>query len=202
MSKAPHVVYDLIPVAQDTAEINARPRCKGPPGLVTQADINTSDCLNLLHLTALGCIHDDDAIKSLWKCMRIDFVGIMLNPNQQIEDISVMIELLRTSVLEESLGPYSTGDYSEQTINENFILDRLSAKLIQSPMAEDKDTKYDRSEIADLRIDTLELLGIICDTHHGGEAIAKHETIIGRLVRIINDELNSLYDYHDDHELW
>ncbi len=55
---------------------------------------------------------------------------------------------------------------------------------------------------ADLRIAVLNLLGTICCTQHGGEAMAKHDHVIGRLVRLMDDELDALYNFQQGHKKW
>ena len=132
--------------------------------------------------------------------MRFDFVMMLLGINQPIEDIGAMIELLSTSSLEGSLGPISSG-MEIQRENENLLLDRFTSLLVYVPMDAKGDYQWKAEESARLRISVLQLLGVFSCTQHGGEMLARHVRVIGRLVKVMNDELDSLYDYHERHSL-
>ena len=202
MSKAPKLTDQLVPVVQMAADVNAVARHRRAPSANIRPEINVTECLTLLHITALGCVHDDAALRIFWTHMRLDFVLVLLGVIQPIEDIMAMIRLLETSALEDSLGPLNASDGSVQAENENHIVDRVSALLVQPPVVADGGKSYTDSEMAALKIEVLRLLGTFCFTPHGGEVMAKHDKVMGRIVKIMNDELDLLYDYDEGHEKW
>ncbi|KAL9101531.1 MAG: hypothetical protein Q9187_009237 [Circinaria calcarea] len=80
------------------------------------------------------------------------------------------------------------------------VIDRVSAMLIEVPKVAEGEEPYDAVEVAEMRLEALALMEKICDNKHGGEAIARNPFAIGRLVRVMNDELHALYQYKYGHE--
>ncbi len=203
LGTAPHLIDILVPLAQITADINAIPRFqrfKRETSNELKPGVDVEECLNILYLVACGCMHRDVDIKRFWRLMRWDFVLIMLKASQPIEEIQVMLDILSTGILKETFGPIISGD-QDQNSNEKHIIERLTALLIEEPIISEGEEPYDAAEIAELRIDVLGVLDAMCETQHGGEALAKHEMAIGRLVRVMNDQLNHLYDYQSEHAM-
>lgn len=188
----------LVPLAQLTADINAIPRFKRfkrEPPTELQAGIDVQECLNILYLIACTCKRQDEDIKRFWRLMRWDFVFIMLKASQPLEQIEIMLDILGTSILRETFGPLIVGDQDQRT-NEKHIIERLTALLLEEPIISEGEQPYDAAEIAEVRLDVLGVLEAMCATTHGAEALARHDMAIGRLVRVISDQLNHLYDYH------
>ncbi|KAI9788054.1 MAG: hypothetical protein M1816_007266 [Peltula sp. TS41687] len=207
MSKAPEVIDHLVPLVQLTIDINAIPRHQKAPVNSLKPEIKILAHLKLLHLTALGCMYQEDQhpndppIKGFWTRMRTDFVLTLLGNEAPIEEIGAMIELLSTSSLEGSLGPISSG-IETQREHEYHLLDRLSFLLVFIPTdGVPWRYRWKAEETTRLRIGVLKLLGVFCCTRHGGEMLARHARVIGRLVQSMNDELDSLYDYHERRSL-
>lgn len=193
----------LVPLAQLTADINAIPRFKRfkrEPPTELQAGIDVQECLNILYLIACTCKRQDEDIKRFWRLMRWDFVFIMLKASQPLEHIEIMLDILGTSILRETFGPLIVGDQDQRT-NEKHIIERLTALLLEEPIISEGEQPYDAAEIAEVRLDVLGVLEAMCATTHGAEALARHDMAIGRLVRVISDQLNHLYDYHFEHPL-
>lgn len=207
MSKVPEITEQLVELVQLTADINVIPRHRRSPESALKPEINVLSLLKLLHLTALGCMYHEDKttndppIKVFWKRMRPEFVILLLAGNQPIEDIGVMIELLSTSSLEGSLGPIRNAGANVQREDENYVLERISALLGYAFMDAQGTCQWKAEEIARLRISVLKLLGIISCTQYGGEMLARHKRVIPQLVKTLDDELDSLYDYHERHSL-
>jgi Protein of unknown function (DUF3636) len=200
-STAPHLMDSLVPLAQTTADINAMVQFKRENMSELRPEVSVPECLSLLHMTALGCVRDEADIRRFWRLMRFDFVLMMLNPNQPIEDIRLMLNILSTSVLNNSFGPFVGSLGEEQTTNERHVISRITGLLLDSPNAEEGKEPYDATEIAELNQDVLELLGAMCCTEYGGRILALHPNVIARLVKVMNDELESLYDFQDTHPL-
>ncbi|KAH0538803.1 hypothetical protein FGG08_004635 [Glutinoglossum americanum] len=200
-SAAPHLMDSLVPLAQTTADINAMVQFKRENMSKLKPEVSVTDCLSLLHMTALGCVRDDADIRRFWRLMRFDFVLMMLNPNQPIEDIHLMLDILSTGVLSNSFGPFVGTLGEEQTTNERHVISRVTGLLLDSPNSEEGKEPYNSTEIAGLNQDVLELLGAMCCTEYGGKILALHPNVVARLVKVMNEELESLYDFQDGHGL-
>lgn len=188
---------------QITADINAIPRFnrfKREATTELNAGVDVEECLNILYLVASACMHRDADIKRFWRLMRWDFVLIMLKASQPIEDIQIMLDILTTSILKETFGPIIIGG-QDQTTNEKHIIERLTALMIEEPIISEGEEPYDAAEVCELRLDVLGILDAMCETKHGGEAIAKHDMAIGRIVRVMSDQMNLLYNYQFEHAM-
>ncbi|KAI9807456.1 MAG: hypothetical protein M1833_000201 [Piccolia ochrophora] len=199
-ANAPQLVDTLLPQIQTTAALNAVPRHRRRPASAFVDGIDVHQCLDLLHMTALGCMHDEDSMRRYWQFMEWDFVIIMLHPNQHLEDISVMLGILSTSIFKDSLGPIVSSMEVDQQLNEKHILDRVALLLGEKPQWINAEEESDSAETAELRLEVLRLLQAMCMTTHGGQAMAKNSSVIGWLVRVMHDELDALYDFHDGQE--
>lgn len=199
-----HLVDDIVPLAQITADVNVIPRFqrfqpqrKAIPEL--KAEIDTCECLQVLHLVAYGCVsltrdNSDDIIR-FWKYMRFDFILMVLNINQPIDEIRLMLEILRTSIFKDSFAMVVAPGNGDQKISEGHIVDRLTILLTQHPKTLEGEEPADVVEMADLRSEVLDLMDQMADTDHGGEALSNSPFAIGRLVRCMSDELDFLYNY-------
>ena len=187
-------------LTQLTADINVIPRFRRKPPTELSSEIDTNECLQILQLAACGCTRRQEDIERFWRSMRFDFILMMLRNHQPIEDIELMLILLRTSTLEDSFAMRVAPQEADQSISEMHVIDRVSAMLIETPKVAEGEEPYDAVEIAEMRLDVLALMEKICDNKHGGEAVAKNPFAIGRLVRVMNDELHALYQYKYGHE--
>ena len=196
---------EVIELAQRTADINVIPRFKRftpaaakEPKKELNDDIDTNECLQILYLIALACMRRNEDIARFWRSMRFDFIMMMFRTSQPIEDIQLMLKLLETSVQENTFAMITNS--ATQAESEQHIIDRVSLMLTDIPKAAEGEQPYDVVEIAEMRLQVLSLVEKLCDKRHGGEAFAKHPLAIGRLVRIMNQELNALYDHKFGHE--
>ena len=197
---SPHFTDDVVKYAQLTADINIIPRFQRAPAAELKPEIDTKLCLEILHLVAYDCLHKTDEIQRFWRCMRFDFVVMMLNVAQPKAELYLAISLLQTSVLEASFAMRVSPGDGTQGKSQEVVIDRLSRLLVETPLAAEGTPPYDAVEISRLRLQVLLLMEEICDNKHGGEALAGHKDVIGRLVRVMNDELDALYDYLYGHE--
>lgn len=199
-STAPHLVDELVLLTQLTADINVIPRFRRKPPTELSSEIDTNECLQILQLVACGCRRRREDIERFWRSMRFDFILMMLRNVQPIEDIELILTLLRTSTLEDSFAMRVAPQEADQSISEMHVIDRVSAMLIEIPKVAEGEEPYDAVEIAEMRLEVLGLMEKICDNKHGGEAMARNPFAIGRLVRVMNDELHALYQYKYGHE--
>ena len=191
---------DTVVYAQLTADVNVIPRFQRIPRSQLNDQIDTNLCLEILHLVAFDCLRHREDIQRFWASMRFDFIVMMLNVAQPMEELHIAINLLRTSVLETSFAMRVRTGNGDQGKSQEHVIERLLRLLIEVPIPGEDAEPYDITEVAELRLQVLNLLEAICENKHGGEALATHKDAIGRLVRVMNDELDALYDYQYGHE--
>ncbi|KAM3081211.1 hypothetical protein ACMFMF_003125 [Clarireedia jacksonii] len=198
---APLIIDQLVPVAQKTADLVAIPRFNRESPEPFDKDINVSACLTLMHLAALGSVPEDHDITRFWKRMRWDFVLLMLSPNQNVADFEWMIKILSTGILRDSFGVILP-DTAVMTPAKNVghIIDRLTYPLFEVPCLPKSTVKVDADVVLKLRLQIILLLTNMTRSSYAGNALAAHPSTIGRIVNLISDELDTLYDYRPGHE--
>ena len=199
LSIAPHIIDTLVPLVQRTGDLVAIPRFNSKPADPFDKHINVSACLALLHIAALGCMSEIEHITHFWKLMRWDFVLLILSQNQPTADFEMMLHILSTSVLKDSFGTISS-DEAIQSPNVGYIIDRLSYPLFAIPCLPMSMAKLESDLLLKLRLQILQLLIGMTRSTYAGLALAKHPNAIGRIVSLMSDELDALYDYKSGHE--
>ena len=198
---APFILDSLLPTAQLTAELIAIPRFNRSSYAQFEKEIDVSACLAILYLASQGCINNIAHISRFWRAMRLDFVLMILSQHQTVEDFDMMLRLLVMSVMKESIGPIAPDSEAElQLPRAGYIIDRVSLLLTNTPTVQEGAHKHDPSIIADLRFQILRTLEAFCQTTWGGAAVAAHPHAIGRLVKLMSNELDALYDYCSGHK--
>lgn len=193
-----HFTNDIVTKAQTTADVILIPRIQGRSKLTDE--INTNECLQILHLIAYDCLRGQTDLEHFWRSMRFDFVLMMVSGIQPMEELHLAINLLRTSVLETSFSMIIPQGDGNQIKSQAFVIEAISRLLIHAPLTGEGAEQYDVTDIAQLRLEILSLMEHMCDNKSCGEALAIHKNIIGRLARVMNDELDALYDFHYGHE--
>ncbi|KAG9238524.1 DNA repair protein-like protein Rad26 [Amylocarpus encephaloides] len=196
---APYITDSIVPLAQLTADLVIIPIYKGQSAASYQKHINVSACLNVLYLTALGCMSEQQQIMRFWKLMRFDFVLVMLSTNQPTQDLDMIMRLLSSSVFPESFGSI-LGETTQAIQVMDSILDRLTYILFDIPPLPQSVNKMDPNTLSKLRLEVLQLMTSMTRSPFASKAIAMHYHAIGRLVSLISDELDDLYDYKPRHE--
>ena len=187
--------------AQTTADVNLIPRFQGAPVSELNVGIDTKECLQILHLIAYDCLRTQTEIEHFWRSMRFDFIIMMVNGTQPVEELRLAVNLLRTSVLETSFSMRIPPGDGNQVKTQGFVIDRLSRLMVDAPLiGKNAEQQHDAIEIAQLQLEVLSLMEHMCSNKHCGEALATNKHVIGRLVRVMNDELSALYDFHYGHE--
>ncbi|KAL8906600.1 MAG: hypothetical protein Q9207_001924 [Kuettlingeria erythrocarpa] len=194
VTTASFVVDTLVEVIQSTADVIVLPRIRRQPCKFS-AEVNNFDCLDLLKTIAIDCsAHKEDIIR-FWKSMRFDFVAMILNVVQPLNELHVTLGLLRRSVLEETFAiivPLNDGKQEPSELNLIDLLSRLLVEALKPPKDEDP---YDTVDIAELRSSVLSLMELMCENKHSSQALASSQHVIGRLVWVMNDELDALYKH-------
>lgn len=190
----------VVTKAQTTADVNLIPRFQGAPVSKLNVEIDTKECLQILHLIAYDCLRTQTEVEHFWRGMRFDFIIMMVNGTQPVEELRLAVNLLRTSVLETSFAMRIPPGDGNQIKTQGFVIDRLSRLLVDAPLTGKDAEHYDAIEIAQLQLEVLSLMEHMCGNKYCGEALAMNKYVIGRLVRVMNDELGALYDFHYGHE--
>lgn len=157
-------------------------------------NIDTNKILSLLYLTALGCATSEPVGGSIsspavdfWNLVHIQFVLMLLNRKQPIEDFVATLRLLCTSVFPDSIGPINPGKPVE--VVAQLIIDRISLHLTDAP-------RWDVDELAlrEVRLAALQTLSAFARSRFGLAQLAKHDWMIPRLVTLLSLCIEELYD--------
>ena len=198
---APDLTNELMNLVQSTADIILVPRCQKKPPRKDKADLDSTPCLEIIQMMAVDCQCDEKEITRFWRTMRFDFIMMLLNFINPLAEIHIMLSILHTSILDESFAMIVPPNNGQQDASEAHIIDNLSHLLINTPRPAADEDPPDAAELCTLRLDVIGLFNAMCDTTHSAEALAKHRLVIGYLVRVMNDELNHVYDHKYGHEL-
>ncbi|KAI4286074.1 MAG: hypothetical protein L6R38_000191 [Xanthoria sp. 2 TBL-2021] len=199
INTGPLLVDALLEVIQSTADVNVIPRVRRQPQKFS-SEVSTFDCLELLKSVADDCVaHEEDIIR-FWRCMRFDFIAMILNVVQPIQELHVVIGLLRTSVQKDTFAMIVPPNDGKQEPSETNLIDLLTRLLVEKLKPPKDEEPYSVVDIADLRLSVLSLMGEMCDNRHSSQALASSQHAVGRLVWVMNDELDALYDYKYGHE--
>lgn len=218
-SSVPGMIEPVVPVLQDSGDVNGVPRFKHSPvwrqnlGQIRQTpqsqlehDVSSTEALRLLYRMASGCLHLSGALENFWRHIRYDFILMMLNCSQPIQDIIITLDLLITSIRDDSFGPIRETE-ADQIANENYIVDRVANLLSEMPQVDEGQEAYTKMEICNMRQEALSLLMAIAfppmspGNEHGSSVIANHPTVLARLIRAMHDELDSLYSYPPERDM-
>ncbi|KAG7288394.1 hypothetical protein NEMBOFW57_007926 [Staphylotrichum longicolle] len=213
---APHIISSLVPVCATTCRLVALPRLNSvdgdlsehPDAVVRQLclNIDVTQCLCLLSLTALGCLPrlseepgTPNSQLEFWRTMEFDFVLMMLSPKHPEADWLAMMSLLRTSVATDSIGPIpSSATDSSSGRAEVRSLGAISATLIDCVSSFLCDpprwatSRFVKDVVA--RSAALGTLTTLATSPFGALQIAESDVAIPRLVTILCWAIDKLYD--------
>lgn len=202
----------IVPLAIATSDIVAIPIArasikKGKPAQLTSSTqsgtIDVLSCLALLRTMAQASAPFTEAMTIFWRCMKFDFVLLMLMKAQPLPQITLMLQLLQTSALETTFGAILGEEegIERQAKRESDTIDRLTNLLSETPKPVDG-TDLDPTDVLELRIEVLSVLAAMCISTHSSRALAQHRYAIGRLFKFLHDRVSTLYTgYTCDHAL-
>ena len=199
LKTAPELTNSLMELVQETADIIVIPRCQKKPPRQDSAKITSLACLRVIQMMAQDCSIDTEEITRFWRTMRFDFTMMLLSFLHPIEELHITVDLLRTSVLKNSFAMIIPPGDGKQDASEAHVIDNLSRLLVEAPRPAQGEPFLDAVQLSELRLEILELLDAMCERKYSAEALAKHRLVIGRLVRVMNDELDRAYDYQYGH---
>jgi hypothetical protein len=196
---SPFISDTLVPLAQLTADIIIIPRFQTKPTNDHEKDISVSACLALLHITALGCMCEQQHIIRFWKLIRFDFVLVMLSTNHPTPEFEMMLRILPTRIFRDGFGAIMGDSVKSIQVVDN-ILDRLTYTMFEVPLLPGSSEKMDLGVLSNLRFKVIQLMTSMTQSPFASKAMAMHPLAIGRLVGLISDEIDDLYDYKARHE--
>ena len=179
--------------------------CDTPTQVKLRREIDVLNCLALLYTIATSCVTTPEAISRFWQCIPDDFALLMLTKVQPLPQIMLMLRIVSTSALPNTLGTIvpAESELEQQVNRETDFIERLTLLLFDTPEArngpEIKDStphSYTSISLCNLRIQVLHVLGALCVHTHGGRSLSRHLHAIGRLVRFLHNQIDALYDYN------
>ncbi|RKF57294.1 putative dna repair protein rad26 [Golovinomyces cichoracearum] len=191
---APQLVDSVLPIAQRTADFIAIPRFQSQPIEKLDRYINLSACMSLIYSISLGCMANPQDITRFWKLMRWDFVLLMLSTNQFERDYDLILRLLSTSTMKHSFGALPGGE--KQDLQTGWIIDRLTYPLNEHPCIPMSTEKFNSKILSKVRLKILQIMTRMSKSSYASKALATHTHAIGRLVCLISDEIDLLYDFY------
>lgn len=102
--------------------------------------------------------------------MRFDFIAMILNVVQPIEELHVTLGLLRRSVLKDTFAMIVPPNDGKQEPSEMNLIDLLSRLLVETLRPLEDEKPYDVVEIAELRLSVLSLMEEMCMKNHSSLA--------------------------------
>ncbi|PSS05256.1 hypothetical protein BD289DRAFT_358291 [Coniella lustricola] len=229
ISVAPYIATTLIPVAQTTIYLLGVPRYESENGDLSRTadektqhlilNIDTAGTLQLMYLAALGCtdsylLHPNHPLdigpdrdppqKLYWKLMQANFVMMMLSPKQPHDEFLVMLRLLCTSCLVDSIGPITGEVERDPELVAQALIERVS-KIIHTPhlWVAPSDSSGGGSGSAGapygyrqclVRLAALRTLMAFAQSSLGVKQLALSDVAIPRLVNVLCGAIDALYD--------
>ncbi|KAK2879564.1 hypothetical protein FQN49_000757 [Arthroderma sp. PD_2] len=216
---APCLIESVVPVLQNSGYINGVPRFTSSPvshenlGKVKKTPqkkldhrVSSTEALEMLYLIVSGCQQSRQALELFWRCVGYDFILIMLNSYQQLNDIILTLKILACGQLANTFGPICDSE-SQQLEHEKYIIDRAANLLSELPSADEGEEPYSPWEITTLRVEVMSFLNEIAFScpdpaqNRIGKMIASHPSALARAFRSMHDELDALYSNPPERDL-
>ncbi|EFR03418.1 hypothetical protein MGYG_06416 [Nannizzia gypsea CBS 118893] len=216
---APSVIEPVVPVLQNSGYINGVPRFTSSPvshenmGKIQKTPqrkldhrVSSTEALEILYLIVSGCQQNKEALELFWRCVGSDFILIMLNSYQQLNDIILTLKILACGQLANTFGPICDSE-SQQLEHEKYIIDRAANLLSELPSSDEGEKPYTGWEITTLRVEVMLFLNEIAfsapDPEHNriGRMIASHPSALARAFRSMHDELDAMYSNPPERDL-
>ena len=192
---APHLTDSVIILAQNLLDpiIVGRFKNKRPEEPYDKTTTSTA-CLSLLYAMALGCMCDNQHIVRFWRFMRFDLTMMIITPGQQLPDTELMLKLLSTSICRDSFGaPVPDGIDSHKVFTD--IVSKLIWFLGEVPSQTRSGEILSTEVISRVRLQVLQLMTSMTRSPFAACFMAEHTDVIGKLIKLVSDELDELYDY-------
>ncbi|KAF2844305.1 hypothetical protein T440DRAFT_523596 [Plenodomus tracheiphilus IPT5] len=168
------------------------------------SQIDVLDCLELLYSIATSCVSslESEDIIRFWQAIPLTFACMLLVKEQPSSQITMMLRILSTSALDDTLGPITMSEsvHETQISNEDALLNRLTNLFTETPrvIADPSATtippiEVSEEDIWDLRFLVLSVLTQFSITAYGSSRLAQNRLCIGRLIKYLDYCITSLY---------
>lgn len=172
--------------------------------LEVASQIDVLDCLDLLYLIATSCVSstDPDAVVHLWQAIPSTFACMLLVKEQPPQHIALMLRILGTSALHNSLGPIAMTEpgHDSQASNEDALINRLTNLFTETPkpipnpsVSKSRSVEVSEAEVWDLRLLVLSVLTQFSIHQQGLTRLAQNGLFTGRLIKYLDYCITSLY---------
>lgn len=148
-------IRSLLSPIQSLIEVNARRRWNLAditrlwdhkiPRPLPDPEINTTACLDILVVIASLVSDERDLLETFWRCLPAEFILLILAPQNPISDITLVLELLATSIMKTTFGNIRTTP--DQMTMENYIVDKV-CYLLWEPPRHVLLSRHDKKELA------------------------------------------------------
>jgi hypothetical protein len=150
--------------------------------------------LQLLQTLAEAALSDAPASTVFWSQMKFDFVLMFLMNGVPLEQMQIMLEMLRLSALPMSFGAIiemEGGERERQDRRESDTIDRLTV-LLGEKFDRDREDVRDAA-VWELRSRIVDALYKLVYLEHGAALLAHHRHCIGRLFKHLYSCITALY---------
>lgn len=160
--------------------------------------IDVDEVLDFLHDVCQAATLSPPRIESFWQRMDHTWMLNLLHKSLPASQITTMLKILKTSTFPTTFGVITPDNPEKQNEQERQIVERLTNMLFDVPTPwagddEEEEPPYTEAEITELRLLVLEVFHKMCQSAHGGLLLAQHRSVIGRVVRFLNLQINKLY---------
>lgn len=156
--------------------------------------IDVDEVLDFLHDVCQAATLSTPRIEAFWQKMDHPWMLNLLHKSLPASQITTMLNILKTSAFLNTFGVIIPDDPEKQGEQERQIVERLTNMLFEVPTPwDEEEPPYTEAELTELRILVLEIFHEMCQSAHGGLLLAQHRSVIGRLVRFLNMQINKLY---------
>lgn len=174
--------------------------------------IDVDEVLDFLHDICQAATLSFPRIEAFWQRMDHPWIMNLLHKSLPASQITTMLKILKTSAFPNTFGVIIPDNPEKQSEQERQIVERLTNMLFEvaTPWADDEEEEeppYSEAEVTEVRLLVLEIFHEMCQSSYGGLLLAQHRSVIGRLVRFLNMQINKLYhvksfsDNDDTHAL-
>lgn len=158
--------------------------------LATKVDVD--EVVDFLYFINQSAALNSERLETFWQHIHFKGSLLMLNKVQPLPRIVQALQILSTSVLELTFGAINS-DASQQEQQEQTTVDRLATWLFETPRAPKGEQPYTEEELAELRVETLNIFKKMCLKDHGGQLLAKHRFAVAKLVKFLHGQVGKLY---------
>lgn len=203
------LIEDAVPLCVRTIDLitNSTAKASLYPSSVARADfekfqtsvaahIDVDEIFDFLRQLCDAASISSPHIELFWQRMNFAYFVVTLNKAQPISQITASLQILATSALPTTFGQICVeveGAAEKQVKQERDTVDRLTSLLFEMPEVPKDEPAYPQEEIAEMRIEILEVLKTLCLTDHGSLLLAQHRSAIGRMIRFLHIQVDTLY---------